>query len=129
MQSGILPRGLYKNKPQLVLHSFFLRPEWCIVCLLCVSCVLSLCHFARKKMRLTVFIKDIAKPPLYSGGIFLLILLSLVLFVSLLWYCLFLCNIIYSLCLPLGNFSHSLALLSPYLCDSDICVSLTGLNL
>ena len=49
MQSGILPRGLYKNKLQLVLCSFFLWPEWCIVCLLCVSCVLSLCHFARNK--------------------------------------------------------------------------------
>ena len=54
MQSGILPRGLYKNKPQLVLHSFFfLRPEWCIFCLLCVLCVLSLCHFARNIWRPT----------------------------------------------------------------------------
>ena len=46
MQSGILPRGRYKNKPQLVLRTSVPRAGVCIVCLLCVSCVLSLCHFA-----------------------------------------------------------------------------------
>ena len=39
MQSGILPEGLYKNKPQLVLRSFFppARVMYCLslVCLMC----------------------------------------------------------------------------------------------
>ena len=42
MQSGILPRGLYINKPQLVLCSFFLRPE-CVLSVSCVSRVFCLC--------------------------------------------------------------------------------------
>ena len=42
MQSGILPRGLYINKLQLVLCSFFLRPE-CVLSVSCVSHVFCLC--------------------------------------------------------------------------------------
>ena len=40
MQSGILPRGLYKNKPQLVCTVLFSSSWSCVfVCLLCVSCL------------------------------------------------------------------------------------------
>lgn len=52
---------------------------------------------------------------LYSGGIFLLIFLSLflLLFFVFLWFCLFLSSIIYSLCLLLGNLAQPHALLPP----------------
>ena len=42
MQSGILPRGLYNNKPQTVCTVLFLQPE-CVLSVSCVSRVFCLC--------------------------------------------------------------------------------------
>ena len=42
MQPGILPRGLYNNKPQIVCAVLFLRPE-CVLSVSCVSRVFCLC--------------------------------------------------------------------------------------
>ena len=48
MQSGILPRRFYKNKPHLICTVLLLRPELCLcLFLVCVSClcVISLATF------------------------------------------------------------------------------------
>ena len=42
MQSKILPRGLYNNKPQIVCAVLFLQPE-CVLSVSCVSHVFCLC--------------------------------------------------------------------------------------
>ena len=42
MQSGILPRGLYNNKPQIVCAVLFLQPE-CVLSVSCASRVFCLC--------------------------------------------------------------------------------------
>ena len=59
MQSGILPRGLYKNKPQLVLRSFFplARVVYCLS-LVCLVCFVFVSFHSQHSILLSCFIQS-----------------------------------------------------------------------
>ena len=66
MQSGILPRGLYKNKPQLVLRSFF-PPAGAVYCLslVCLVCFVFVSFHSHQDRHFTVWTTRELKSTVY----------------------------------------------------------------